>query len=489
MAERPIPVGMNTITVTNAAQEAQVLADMMQLELGQKTTDVIDQLTNTDFEGDFFRIGDTVQVVAIDPNSIKVVEGDKNDIRPTLDHVTFEARTMVIDKKREFAFQIRDLERLEDKWNHESAAHALAARKMREADCLAVLNLITKQDVDAISGSPIRNIACIGNFTTPAVDLTTSGGLTPEQKGNKLFRLINVMKQYLRQKGVIDGEQYKYGANKTVPLRGTASLFVAPGIHTALLNAQYVRYDDVTEDVIRNGKYEKIAGLLLNSAVSLDAGYAELGVCVDLLKDHPGFGLMILGTKNLVTRAGKVLPPEKMRDYVHFADNYYGREIYGQTIACPEAAIMAIVKLENEFTVNAFTEDGLFKQYEKESPVRANGYPTVTVNDFPQAANAQYLANNIPVDTYANMDLSNVNLGANSRVAAKNHGHTTVDITGNFGSGTGSETMAQALTAGHIVQDTREINEVDLSRDITLTTDGATVTAAHVAEEENQGEG
>lgn len=400
MAERQrgetqaLPVGM-------APNECIVLADMMQLELGQKTTDVIDQLTNNDFEGDFFKLGDTVQVVAIDPNSIKVVEGDKNDIRPTLDRVAFSANTMVIDRKREFAFQIRDLERLEDRWNHESAAHTLAARKMREADCLDVLNLITEQDTDGLA-----KIACIGTFTTPAVDLTEAGGLTPEQKGNKLFRLTNAMKEYLRQKGVIDGEEYKYGANKTVQLRGTASLFVAPGIHTALLNSQYVRYDDVTENVIRDGKYEKFAGLLLNSAVSLDAGYADLGVTVDILKTHPGFGLMILGTKNLVTRAGKVLPPEKMRDYVHFADNYYGREIYGRMIACPEAAIMAIVKLEDEFSpvkVNnkEFQDGALFTQHTKEGPVRENGYPTITETTFPQAANAQYLANNVPAGTYA----------------------------------------------------------------------------------------
>ncbi len=425
MAERQkgttqaLPVGM-------APQECIVLADMMQLELGQKATDVIDQLTNNDFEGDFFKLGDTVQDVAINPSSIKVVEGDKNDIRPTLDRVAFSANTMVIDRKREFAFQIRDLERLEDRWNHESAAHALAARKMREADCLDVLNLITTAG----------NIACIGSFSTPAVDLTTTGGLTPEQKGNKLFRLVNAMKQYLRQKGVIDGEEYKYGANKTVQLRGTASLFVAPGIHTALLNSQYVRYDDVTENVIRDGKYEKFAGLLLNSAVSLDANYADLGVTVDVLKTHPGYGLMILGTKNLVTRAGKVLPPEKMRDQVVFGDNYYGREIYGRMIACPEAAIMAIVKLEDEFTVTAFTNDGLFKQYAKEGPVRENGYPTITETTFPQPANAQYLANNIPAGTYA----------------AAQHTHVEGDVTG-LVTDLGNKANAATTLAGYGITD------------------------------------
>jgi len=365
-----------TFQTTTAPEEAVVLADMMQLELGQKTTDVLDQLTNNDFEGDFFKLGDTVQVVAIDPNSIKVVEGDKNDIRPTLDRIAFEANTMIIDKQRLFAFQIRDLDRIEDKWNHESAAHALAARKMRQANCLSVLDLITANG----------NIACIGSAASP-IDLTAEAD--EMAKGNKLFRLVNAMKEYLRQKGAIDGEEYKYGANKTVPLRGTASLFVAPGIHAALLNSQYVRVDDVTENVIRDGKYEKFNGLLLNSATYLDGDY---DVHVKVLDGKTGIGIMLLGTKNLVTRAGKVLPPEKMRDYVHFADNYYGREIYGQVIACPEAGIMAYVKVGDEFSITDPTNDGLFIQHKEKAPTREDGIPTLPAKDeFPELANLGYM--------------------------------------------------------------------------------------------------
>lgn len=366
MAQRPLPQD-SVYGVTVAQQEAIKLADMMQLQLAQKDADVIDQLTNDDFEGDFFTIGDTVKVVRINPNSIKVVEGDKNDVRPTLDRLAFGQATMVIDKKREFAFQIKDLDRLEDRWNHESAAHALAARKMRQANCLSVLELITSAG----------NVATIGGLTSGYVDLTigTNSGQCKDaqEAGDKLYRLILAMKEYLRTTGAIDGDAYQFGANKTVPLRGTPSLFVAPGIHSKLLASQYVRVDDVTEDVIRNGKYEKIAGLLLNSVPMLDANY---GVHVSALDNTgtpvSGMGIIVMGTKNAVTRAGKVLPPEKMRDYVNFADNYYGREIYGQMIACPEACVIAFVKFGSEFSITSATNAGLFTQVTAENPVRAN---------------------------------------------------------------------------------------------------------------------
>ena len=364
MAERPIPQNVTKATYPEiAAQECIALADMMQLELGRKTTDVLDQLTNTDFQGDFFRIGDTVQVVGVNPNSIKVVEGDKDDLRPTLNRLAFTMNTMTIDKERKFGFQIKDLERIEDKWNHESAAHALAARKMREADARGVLELIATND----------NIRVIG-LTTPINLVTVGGGAgVPDAVARGMFKLVNRMKSELKKVGALDqAGQYTFGANKTVPLRGTASLFLAPTLYRELLNSQVTRVDDVMEDVIQNGKYEKYLGFLLNEAPELDPTEPTH---LDALNGKT-YGLVIMGTKNAVTRATKVLPPEKMRDYVHFADNYYGREIYGQMVACADAVIIARVVLPDdgltpEAQVGA-DDPILFHNFGIENPVEAN---------------------------------------------------------------------------------------------------------------------
>lgn len=367
MAERPIPQNVAKATYPEmAAQECIALADMMQLELGRKTTDVLDQLTNTDFQGDFFRIGDTVQVVGVNPNSIKVVEGDKDDLRPTLNRLAFTMNTMTIDKERKFGFQIKDLERIEDKWNHESAAHALAARKMREADARGVLELIATND----------KIRVIG-LNTP-INLATVGG---GSVATGMFKLVNRMKSELKKVGALDqAGQYTFGANKTVPLRGTASLFLAPTLYRELLNSQVTRVDDVMEDVIQNGKYEKYLGFLLNEAPELDptepTALAALAAIQPAAPSTAKVGLVIMGTKNAVTRANKVLPPEKMRDYVHFADNYYGREIYGQMVACADAVIVARVVLPDDGLTPAVAADAndavLFTNFGIENPVEAN---------------------------------------------------------------------------------------------------------------------
>lgn len=347
-----------------APQENIVLADMLNLQLGQIQCDVTDQLVNNDYEGDFFKEGDTVKVVAIDPNSIKVVVGAKDVVKPALDGLEFKSATLTIDKSIKYGFKINDLQRFEDAWNHEAASGAIAGRKMREAHNLEALELILKN----------KDIARFGSIASP-IDLA-SGGADPAQT---LFSLVNAMKSHLKANGALDSNaQYEYGSNKTTPIRATAGLFVAPEIYTALLNSQYRRVDDVTEDVIRAGKYEKFAGFILNECYELSMD-SNIHVNIDV-SDAPAntkIGFIVMGTKNTVTRAAKVLPPEKQRSISEFADLYYGWEIYGQMVAVPESCVVAIVKLPSHgFTVSKLGISGeattLMEQYELQDPRRTN---------------------------------------------------------------------------------------------------------------------
>ena len=55
--------------------------------------------------------------------------------------------------------------------------------------------------------------------------------------------------------------------------------------------------------------------------------------------------VIIAGTRNAVTRAGKVLPPDSFRSTTRFGTEYHGLEIYGQEIATKEAVVIAFVKM------------------------------------------------------------------------------------------------------------------------------------------------
>ena len=55
--------------------------------------------------------------------------------------------------------------------------------------------------------------------------------------------------------------------------------------------------------------------------------------------------VILAGTASTVTRAGKVLEPEKKRSATRFADEFHGLEIYGEKIVQPDACCVAFIKL------------------------------------------------------------------------------------------------------------------------------------------------
>ena len=98
------------------------LAQKLQLQLTQPMSDIQTKLTNRDFEGDFFKIGDTVSIVKPDVTSIKVSVGDVTDARMALGQdIDFEEKmTLKIDKSSRYGFFVSDVNKAEGKWNYES---------------------------------------------------------------------------------------------------------------------------------------------------------------------------------------------------------------------------------------------------------------------------------------------------------------------------------------------------------------------------------
>ena len=54
---------------------------------------------------------------------------------------------------------------------------------------------------------------------------------------------------------------------------------------------------------------------------------------------------VVAGTRNLVTKAGKVLPPERLRSLKFFADEFHGCELYTKQVVEPDAGAVAFVKI------------------------------------------------------------------------------------------------------------------------------------------------
>ena len=396
MAQRPATDAQAAAGYGNngfAPQEERVLTDLLAVQLGQVSCDVQDQLVNNDYENKFFEWGDTVKVVAIDPNSVRVeARNFKSNLRPMLNDLEFSMNTMVIDKQLAYGFKIGDLEKIETHWNLESANIALAARKMRETR-----NLKT---IDTILSNP--DIPALG--VTSPINIFASGA-TALDPAKELFRIVNIIAMQLARAGATDRNgEYEYGSNKTNTLRTAAGLFLGPELKLALLNSQYTRVDDVTEGVIREGKYEKFGGFILNQANELST---TSPICSEVLKAKRDalrtagtiqatdeLAAIIVGTKNLVTRASKVMPVEKMRSEVERATKYDCLEIYGEMVAVPQAGVIVFCVIpggqtltfeQNNYGSDANASKSLLRQYRESMPyvnVPAANSDTVTGAEF-----------------------------------------------------------------------------------------------------------
>lgn len=368
MAKRPGPDGGVYGTNNFAPQEHTMLTDKLAIALGEKLADVQDQLVNNDYEKKFFEWGDTVKIVAIDPNSVKIeARNFKSAVRPMLGDIDFSMTTMTIDKSLAYGFKIDDLTKIEELWNRESAYTDIAARKMRETHNLLTLDLIlSNADIPSIGKD---NMDSSAHTVVIPKNIFTNENTDPASPANELFRIVNAISMQLERTGATDRDgAYSFGSNGQAELRTNAGLFIAPELKLELLNKQYLRVDDVTEGVIKEGKYEKFGGFILNQANELSTTSEkccpQLVKLRDYLQKHDSSGnavgtagtgsvlalgdhlaAIVVGTKNLVTRASRVLPIEKIRSEVERATKYDCMEIYGEMVAVPQAGVVVICKL------------------------------------------------------------------------------------------------------------------------------------------------
>lgn len=358
------PIVSGNVGQTGDKSMEVALATKLQLQLDQPMTDVSTGLVNRDFEGDFFKIGDSVALVKPNIESINVqfgaingvsgaattnpagkplVDGDdftdgtysNKDARLIPSNVTFSKNVLTIDQYAKYAFYISDITNAEGRWNYESGNLDAAAQRLRKAHNLKTLQLIVD---DAVTGG-------VGHV--PTATAGTAASPTVTATGDAIYENVIVpMFAKLYDAGAITADgQLTYGSNASQGKATHACLYVPTDVYTKLLVSKYLqdRSTVAADEKVETGKVKTIMGMDIMIEPSLNPSAAR-HISLPAGADS-GTVVVVAGTRNLVTRAGKVLKPDKFRSQKFFADEYHGMEIFGETIAEPKAGVVAFIKL------------------------------------------------------------------------------------------------------------------------------------------------
>lgn len=357
----------NPITSGNAGasgdQSMEVaLAAKMQLILDQPMADIDSGLTNRDFEGDFFKIGDTVALVKPDISSLAIEFGEiatKNtsdpqgkpivggagadaashysnkDARLIPTNVEFDKKTLVIDRYAKYAFYISDFTEAEGKWNYESGNLDAVAQEMRKRHNLETAQLI----IDRTTTNSASGFGLV-----PTVDSSSAAAPISVANGDDVYEKVVIPAfAALYDAGAITADgQITYGSNAQEGKSTFGCIYLPTKLYTMLLTSKYLqdRSTVAADEKVKTGRVKTVMGLDVAIEPSLNPE----------AKRHVSTGdddvmAVIAGTRNLVTKAGKVLPPEKIRSHKFFADEYHGCELYTKEVVTPDAGIVAFVEV------------------------------------------------------------------------------------------------------------------------------------------------
>lgn len=322
------------------------MATKMQLVLDQPMSDISTKLVNHDFEGEFFKIGDTVSIVKPSLDSVNVELGSLNftatlrdqttetrtdDRRIPCNDVRFSKMTMVIDKFAKYAFIISDITKAEGKWNYESGNLDIAAYRIRKAHNLEICQMLT----DALG--------------TGAVTRLNSGNAITVQNGDELYENVLLeMHTELYDAGAITADgQVTYGSNPQEGKQTKGAIFLPKALYNEFLKSKYFtdRSTSAADDKVATGNVAKVLGLDVEIEPALAPVSVADGKHVVISQVAPNTYVIVAGTANAITKAGKVLAPDSFRSHTRYGTEFHGLEIYNQQIVTPEAAVVALVTL------------------------------------------------------------------------------------------------------------------------------------------------
>lgn len=345
--------------IPNVGQDKSMevaLATKMQLILDQPMSDIMTKLTNRDFEGDFFKIGDTVSIVKPDLESVTVELGSidsgthKKDLRLTASDLVFSKNTLQIDRYAKYAFILSDITKAEGKWNYESGNLDIAAYKIRKAHNLELCQLLVDNATEAV-GIKQDNKEYVQVMGTPSNPVQISGG-------DDLYTKVLVpMHSMLYNVGAITADgQVTYGSNPQEGKATKAGMFLPMALYNQFLTSEYFtdRATQAADEKVATGDIAKVLGIDVNIEPSLNPLDTQISSKVTVVGETTSEGqqaladrvvVIVAGTTNTVTKAGKVLPPDSFRSHERFGTEFHGLEIYGQKIFEGKSCVVAFVQL------------------------------------------------------------------------------------------------------------------------------------------------
>lgn len=322
------------------------MATRMNLVLDQPMSDITTKLVNHDFEGDFFKIGDTVAIVKPNLESVNVELGgldftatlrdqtqetraDDRRIQPN--DVRFDKATMTIDKYAKYAFIISDITTAEGKWNYEAGQLDLAAHKIRRAHNLEICQLIT----DGLANGTVTRL--------------NGGAAIQIQNGDELYeKVLLEMHTELYDAGAITADgQVTYGSNPQEGKQTKAGIFLPKHLYNEFLKSKYFtdRSTQAADNKVETGNVAKVLGMEVGVEPALAPVAQADGKHVVIAQVGANQYVIVAGTANAITKAGKVLPPDQFRSQTRFGTEFHGLEIYGMKIVEPKAVVVALVEL------------------------------------------------------------------------------------------------------------------------------------------------
>lgn len=321
------------------------LATRMQLVLDQPMSDIQTKLVNRDFEGDFFKIGDTVKIVKPDPDSVKVEvglargDGSTFDNRLAAEDLEFaDPQILQIDKAAKYAFLVSDVQDAEGKWDYESGGLDQAAHNIRKGHNTEICQMLCDDAIASVGNTVAGHVYTLGTPTAP-IELTTVDDIYTKVAIPMYTRLYN-------NGAITASAQVPFGSNPTEQHYTRAGIFMPAQAIGQLLQSKYLTDRSTTQadDKVETATIGKLLGMEVGIEPALDPALNDNGQVdnvVEITGAEEGVFMIVAGTRNCITKANKVLPPDKFRSHTRFADEFHGLEIYAEKIVESKAAVVA----------------------------------------------------------------------------------------------------------------------------------------------------